>query len=143
LSISNKLVKGLLISAGSLSLMVGIVGILVPVLPTTPFLLLTALCYMRSSERLYNALLRNRLTGSYVRNYLEGLGMTVKTKVLTLTLLWLILGATIWLAPINLIITLVLLAVGIGVTVHILRVRKFTNNIEVKAVVKQHSLTDV
>jgi uncharacterized membrane protein YbaN (DUF454 family) len=73
--------------AGTIALGIGVIGIIVPVLPTTPFLLLAAICYMRGSHRLYNALLCNRFIGSYVRNYLEGRGMSRKMKMWTLSML--------------------------------------------------------
>lgn len=103
-------------------------GVFLPVLPTTPFLILAALCYMRSSERLYRLLLGNRLCGGYIRNYLEGWGMTVKAKVLTLVLLWMILGATAGLMVSGLALRIVLGAVGAGVTVHILTVRTLSGS---------------
>src|SRR4030043_203638 len=87
-STPDKLKRRLFVIAGSITLGIGVVGIIVPVLPTTPFLLLAAICYMRGSQQLYNALLCNRFIGSYVRNYLEGRGMSLKMKIWTLSLLW-------------------------------------------------------
>ena len=86
---SDKLRRRLFVTAGTIALVIGVVGIIIPVLPTTPFLLLAAICYMRGSQRLYNALLCNRFVGNYVRNYLEGRGMSLRRKIWTLTLLWL------------------------------------------------------
>ncbi len=125
----SKLKKWLLIAAGTFCVITGLIGVFFPVLPTTPFLILAALCYMRSSERLYRLLMGNRLCGSYIRNYLEGRGMTLKAKILTLLLLWLILGATISFAVSGLVVRSILLAVGAGVTIHILAIRTLTENI--------------
>jgi hypothetical protein len=86
--------RRLLIGAGTLSTGLGIIGIFVPILPTTPFLLLAAACYMRSSERFYQWLINNRIFGAYVRNYIEGRGMPVKVKLFTIILLWLTIGLT-------------------------------------------------
>jgi hypothetical protein len=99
------------------------VGIIVPVLPTTPFLLLAAICYMRGSERLYNALLSNRFIGSYVRNYLEGRGMSLKMKIWTLSLLWVAIVCTAVLATDSLPIRIILAVVLIGVTIHVLLIK--------------------
>lgn len=107
----GKLKKSLLIVAGTLALSLGLIGIFFPILPTTPFLLLTAFCYMRSSQRLYAALLRNRLIGRYVTNYMQGRGMSLRMKLLTLSLLWLTLGCSVVLASNNLVIRIILLAV--------------------------------
>jgi tRNA (uracil-5-)-methyltransferase TRM9 len=109
--------------AGTALVAIGILGIFVPILPTTPFLLLAALCYARSSERLYHWLVNNRLLGAYIRSYLEGTGMPFKTKLFTILLLWLIIGLTIWLAVDGWIIRAVLAAVAVGVTAHIVLIR--------------------
>lgn len=119
----GKLKKSLLIVAGTLALSLGIIGIFFPILPTTPFMLLTAFCYMRSSQRLYAALLRNRLIGRYVTNYMQGRGVSLRMKLLTLSLLWLTLGCSIALATNNLAIWIILLAVLVGVTIHIIMLR--------------------
>jgi uncharacterized membrane protein YbaN (DUF454 family) len=121
--IPDKLKRRLLVIAGTISLGVGVIGILVPVLPTTPFLLLAAICYMRGSQRLYNALLYNRFIGSYVSNYLEGRGMSLKMKIWTLSLLWIAIVLTATLATDSLLIRIILAVVLIGVTIHILIVK--------------------
>jgi len=119
---SEKLKRQLLIIAGTLSLAVGIVGIAVPVLPTTPFLLLAAGCYLRSSQRFYNWLMANRLFGAYIRNYIEGRGIPIKLKLFIIALLWTTIGISIWLVA-NLIVTVILLIVAAGVTLHIIFIR--------------------
>ena len=63
--------KNLYIAAGCLSLVLGIIGIFVPVLPTTPFLLLTAWLWLRSSQRLYDWLMSHPHLGKYIRDYME------------------------------------------------------------------------
>src|SRR3972149_1076318 len=84
----NRVVRALLIVAGTISLVFALIGIVMPVLPTTPFLLLTVACYCRSSERLYRWLINNKWFGEYIRNYQEGKGIPLKTKVFALTVLW-------------------------------------------------------
>jgi hypothetical protein len=116
--------KRLLIGAGTLSTGLGIIGIFVPILPTTPFLLLAAACYMRSSERFYQWLINNRIFGVYVRNYIEGRGMPARIKVLTILLLWLSIALTIAFGVQDVAIRIVLVCIAIGVTVHIVLIRK-------------------
>jgi uncharacterized protein len=116
--------RRLLIGAGTLSAGLGIVGIFVPILPTTPFLLLAAACYMRSSERFYQWLMNDRIFGAYIRNYIEGRGMPRRIKVFTILLLWLTIGLTIFFAVENIVIRIILLCVAIGVTTHIALIRK-------------------
>jgi uncharacterized membrane protein YbaN (DUF454 family) len=119
----EKLKKGLLIFAGTAFTATGIIGIFVPILPTTPFLLLAAACYLRSSRRLYNWLLGNRFFGAYVRNYLHGRGMPRKVKIATIFLLWITITCSIIFAVQALIIRIILLIVAIGVTVHIMLIK--------------------
>ena len=125
---SGKLKRWLFIIAGTIAIGIGVIGIIVPVLPTTPFLLLAAICYMRGSQRLYNALLCNRFIGSYVRNYLEGRGMFLKMKIWSLSLLWVAIVCTAALATDSLIIRIILTVVLIGVTIHILTVKTAKKN---------------
>jgi uncharacterized membrane protein YbaN (DUF454 family) len=67
-------IRILLVIAGTLFVGLGIIGIFIPVLPTTPFLLLAAACYARSSRKFHEWLLNNRWFGDYIRNYLQGKG---------------------------------------------------------------------
>jgi uncharacterized membrane protein YbaN (DUF454 family) len=116
--------RRLLIGAGTLCTGLGIIGIFVPILPTTPFLLLAAACYMRSSERFYRWLINNRVFGAYVRNYIEGRGMPTRVKVFTILLLWLTIGLSIVFGVQNTVIRIVLVCIAIGVTVHICLIKK-------------------
>jgi hypothetical protein len=124
----DKLKRRLFVIAGTIALVIGVIGIIIPVLPTTPFLLLAAICYTRGSQRLYNALLCNRFIGSYVRNYLEGRGMSLKMKIWTLSLLWVAIVCTAALATDSLIIRIILAVVLIGVTIHIFLIKTVKNN---------------
>jgi uncharacterized membrane protein YbaN (DUF454 family) len=118
--------RKLLIGAGTLSTGLGIIGIFVPILPTTPFLLLAAACYMRSSERFYRWLISNRIFGAYVRNYIEGRGMPIRIKVLTILVLWLTIGLTATFGVQNMVIRILLICIALGVTTHIILIKKKT-----------------
>jgi len=120
---SATLKSRMFIAAGSISLGVGIAGVVIPLLPTTPFLLLAAYCYGRGSKRLYNRLLRNRLIGNYLRNYLEGKAMSIKAKICSLSLLWTVIGLTTAFVADSQVVKIVLLAVGSGVTIHVALLR--------------------
>lgn len=82
------LVRYILITAGTLCLMLGVVGIFVPGLPTTPFFLLTAGLYVRSSDRLYQSLISNRYIGIYIQNWQTEKGLTLKAKARAVILMW-------------------------------------------------------
>jgi hypothetical protein len=99
-----------------------------PILPTTPFLLAAAACYYKSSPRLHRWLLNNKYFGEYIRNYTEGKGLTAKTKVTALTVLWATISISIVFAlprllPITFVLPLqiIMIAMAAAVSVHILR----------------------
>ena len=119
----KKLKKRLLLIAGTLLTAIGIIGIFVPILPTTPFLLLAAACYIRSSLKFYNWLLNNRIFGAYVKNYIQGKGMPLRVKVFTVILLWVTIGLSIWFAVQVLVIRIILVLVALGVTAHVIRIK--------------------
>ncbi len=120
----------------------GLLGIFVPVLPTTVFLLLAAFFFGRSSDRALHWLLHNRWFGPYIRNYREGRGMEVKNKVFTLAVLWTGIGATIVFAVDTLWVRLLLLAVAVGVTIHILWIKTYypdRNSLSENGVLRENS----
>ena len=79
---------------------------------------------MRSSERFYRWLVSNRIFGAYVRNYVEGRGIPIRIKILTILLLWLTIGLTVAFGVQNSIARIVLICVAIGVTTHIILIKK-------------------
>ena len=116
-------IRPLLVTFGTLLVGLGIVGIFVPVLPTTPFLLLAAACYARSSPRFYHWLLYNRWFGNYIRNYRQRKGVPLKVKVLIITLLWVTIGASVIFAVQALLIRIILILIAIGVSIHVLSLK--------------------
>lgn len=117
--------KTFLIILGTLCAGLGVLGIFLPVLPTTPFLLLAAICYSRSSKRFYYWLMNNRWCGEYIRNYREGRGIPLKQKMLMILILWLTIGSTAWLAVTLWWVRLILFAIAIGVTIHLLWLKTY------------------
>jgi hypothetical protein len=98
-------------------------GLFLPILPTTPFLLLAAACFARSSPRFHSWLISNRVFGLYIRNYQEGRAMRPLHKAISLLLLWAVLLFTAWLAVSSIWARGLLVVVGIGVTVHLLTLK--------------------
>lgn len=117
--------KYLLIALGSISLGLGAVGVAVPVLPTTPFLLIALFFYLRSSRRLYDWLIHHRLFGTYLYNYVTYRAVPRQTKIGALIFLWAGLVTSIILVD-ALFVRLILLAVGIVVSIHILSLKTIT-----------------
>ena len=120
--------KAALVSIGLLCVGLGVLGIFLPLLPTTVFLLIAAACFARSSDRLYNWLLTHKWFGPYIKNWREHKAITRRTKIIILFVLWLTLIVSAIIGTNLLWIRLVLLAVGIGVTIFITRMRTMPEN---------------
>ncbi|GGA84675.1 YbaN family protein [Ornithinibacillus halotolerans] len=88
--------KLFLVTAGLVSLLLAVIGIFLPLIPTTPLLLLAAACFIRSSERLYEWLITNKYLGPYIKNYREGNGIPLQAKIIGVTLLWISMLFTIF-----------------------------------------------
>ncbi len=122
---SQKIGRALFFVAGSVSLALGAIGIVLPILPTTPFLLLALACYCRSSERMTHWMLNNKYFGRYIRNYKEGKGIPLKTKLFAITILWIaMVYSAIFIIPIW-IAQLILFAVAAAVTLHVFRLQTY------------------
>lgn len=104
---------------GSISLGVGLLGVVIPVLPTTPFLLLTAFFYLRSSDRLYQWLIHNKLWGRHLNDYITYRAIKKSTKIASLLFLWFTLTVSMILVQ-RTVVTALLIVVGIAVSAHLL-----------------------
>jgi uncharacterized membrane protein YbaN (DUF454 family) len=118
----STVVRAVLLVIGTCSLALGIAGIVLPLLPTTPFLLVAAACYARSSRRFYDWLVSNRFFGNYIRNYLEHRGIPRKVKALSILLLWGTIGLSAAFAVDVLWARILLAIIAVGVTAHILSI---------------------
>jgi uncharacterized protein len=122
----QRAIRVLLMVAGTVCLCLGAIGIFLPILPTTPFLLLAAACYMRSSERLHKWLINNRWFGEYIKNYQAGRGIPKKTKIVALAFMWIaILYSTFFVVDEFLFAQIALLLIATGVSVHLIRLPNF------------------
>lgn len=112
-----------LVTAGVLCVGLAVLGIFVPVLPTTPFLLLAAACFVRSSDRLYNWLIHHKWFGNYIRYYREYRAVTLKSKVIALVMLWGVIGYTALAVVSTLWVRVLLAAIATGVTLHLIHLK--------------------
>ena len=112
----------ILVIAGTFFAALGIVGMFLPLLPTTCFLLLATWCYAKSSPELYHWMLHNKWFGAYLRNYREGRGIPRDAKLYSMGLMWLALSYSGFFAVHNGWIQLLLGLVGLGVTLHVLSI---------------------
>lgn len=138
----NTIKQYVFVVLGTLSLGVGMIGVVIPVLPTTPFLLIASFFYLRSSKRMYNWLLNHKVFGSYIYCYMKHRGVSKKAKTGTLIFLWSTLILSMVMIP-GWPIKLFLLVVGVAVSTHIMLLKtlgeeeikllkqRFQNEIEV------------
>jgi uncharacterized protein len=108
---------------GTLCVGLAILGVLLPIMPTTVFLLLAAYFYGRGSPRFYDWLVNRSVFASTIRNYRDGKGIPLSQKIWTIALLWVSIGATVLVAHTPLWLSLLLLAVAVGVTLHLVTLK--------------------
>ncbi len=110
-----------LLSLGWVFLGIGVIGMALPVLPTTPFVLLAAACFLRSSERIHSWLVAHPVFGKQIADYLAGKGLRRKTKVVAIATLWAsIIASALWVVP-YLLADAAMFAIAAWVTVYLLR----------------------
>lgn len=114
--------KTIYIFFGTLSLVLGVIGIFIPVLPTTPLLLLASVCYLRSSKTMYNWLINNKMLGKYIYCYMNYKAIAKTTKIGAIIFLWLTLSISILLMQ-SMYIKMFLVLVGIAVTWHVTTIK--------------------
>ena len=124
----NRIIKALLIAAGTICVALGAIGLVLPLIPSTPFLLLAAACYCRSSERLYSWLISNRYLGEYIKNYREGKGLTPKTKATAITVLWATMIISIGFFVNILPAQVAMVIVAVAVTAYLLKLPTYRKN---------------
>lgn len=112
--------KNIFILFGVIFFILGTIGIVIPLLPTTPFYLLSACLFGKSSERYYKLLLNNKIFGKYIKDYHERKGITLKNKINSVILLSAGIGWSVYKMG-NIHGTIFLAAVYLGVCFHILK----------------------
>lgn len=114
----SPIVRWALITGGTIFVGIGILGIFLPLLPTTVFFLMAAWCYARSSKRFYFWLHNNKYFGKHLKDYREGKGMSKQSKIITLVVLWGGILYSLFVAEL-IVVRILLCAVAIGVTIRI------------------------
>jgi uncharacterized membrane protein YbaN (DUF454 family) len=112
-----------LLVTGLVSLGTGILGIFIPLLPTTCFLLLAAWCFGKSSPRLHAWMMNNRWFGDYLSDYKAGRGIPRKLKVGSLSMLWVVILASVAFAVSALWVRTLLIVIAVAVTIHVASLR--------------------
>ncbi len=123
----NPVIRWIFIISGFFLVGIGVMGMFLPLLPTTIFFILAAWCFARSSERFHYWLHSNRLFGKYLRNYRIKKGMTKRDKVFSISILLIGIGISLVIATDNLFVRILLAAVAAGVTWHLLAIKTISN----------------
>jgi uncharacterized protein len=109
--------------SGILLVAIGVIGIFLPILPTTIFLILASACFIKSSPKANEWLRNHKILGMYIKNYQDKSGLTVKSKIFNITFLWIMISASAIFFTELWYIKVLLLAIAIGVTIHLLMIK--------------------
>ena len=120
-SISQKMMRGAYIIIGTIALVIGAIGLFLPVVPTTPLVLLAAACYYRGSDRLHTWILSSKWFGETIKNYQAGRGLTRDTKLRAISMMWVMILISAWFFVSSLFVRVAMICVSIGVTVYLVR----------------------
>jgi uncharacterized protein len=119
----NRIGQILLISLGSLFVVLGLIGLLLPVVPTTPFLMAAGLCFIKSSNRFYQKLIHTQYFGPHIQRYVENKEMSLKFKISSLVFMWIPTFITMIFIVDHWVIRLFSLAFAMTITIHILSLK--------------------
>ena len=118
----------LLILLGSFFVGLGFLGIFIPGLPTTPFLLLAAGCYVRSSDRLYAWIINHKIFGKNIKSFRENRAISLRSKIISLIAMWLMISLSVFVFIKIFWIKILILMLGVIGTIVILSIRSLKNN---------------
>ena len=113
--------------SGVLLVAIGVIGIFLPILPTTIFLILASACFIKSSPRANEWLRNHKVLGMYIKNYQDKTGLTIKSKIFNITFLWIMISVSALFFTELLYIRLLLFTIAVGVTIHLVMVKTKQN----------------
>ncbi len=108
---------------GILLVAIGVIGIFLPVLPTTIFLILASACFVKSSPKANEWLRNHKILGVYLKNYQDKTGLTIKSKVINIIFLWITISVSAFLLTESLPIKILLFAIATGVSIHLIMIK--------------------
>uniref|UniRef100_A0A832DP69 DUF454 domain-containing protein n=1 Tax=Ignavibacterium album TaxID=591197 RepID=A0A832DP69_9BACT len=123
-----KLYRYFYLISGILLVAIGVIGIFLPVLPTTIFLILASACFVKSSPKANEWLRNHKVLGMYIKNYQEKTGLSIRAKVFNIIFLWTMILLSAFLLTDKFYIKLILLTIAVGVTIHLLMIKTKSNN---------------
>ena len=116
-------IKYFYLVSGFLLVAIGVIGIFLPLLPTTIFLILASMCFVKSSPRANEWLRNHKILGAYIKNYHDNSGLTVKNKIFSLIFLWSMILVSAFLFTDEIYIRVLLFAIAVGVSIHLLMIK--------------------
>ena len=109
--------------SGFVSLGLAILGIFLPVLPTTPFLLLSAYCFSRSSKKWHQWLIKHKNFGKIIRDYNERRGVSLRIKIFAISFLWITILFSVVVVVEPIVLDFLLITIATFVTIHIFKLQ--------------------
>ena len=125
--VTNKFLRLILIVSGVLCIGLGILGIILPILPTTPFILLAAALFARSSPLFYNWIIKHKWFGSFIKNYYEGKGIPTRVKITAISILWITILFSVFFAVKLIFIKIALILIAVGASIYIISIKPRRN----------------
>lgn len=122
-SLKPSLIRYAYLVSGFLLVAIGVIGIFLPILPTTIFLILASACFVKSSPKANEWLRNNKYLGPYLKNYQDGTGLTIRSKIFTLLFLWSSILFSAYYFTEEFYIRIILLAIAVGVSIHIITIK--------------------
>ena len=119
----SPVIKYFYLISGFLLVAIGVIGIFLPLLPTTIFLILASVCFVKSSPRANEWLRNHKVLGAYIKNYQDKSGLTITSKIFNLILLWGMITVSAFLFTDGLYIRLLLFAIAMGVSIHLVMIK--------------------
>jgi hypothetical protein len=116
-------VKYFYLISGLLLVAIGVIGIFLPLLPTTIFLILASICFLKSSPKANEWLRNHKILGGYIDNYQNKTGLTRNAKIANIITLWISISLSAFFLTDVLYIRIILLAIAIGVTIHLVMIK--------------------
>lgn len=107
---------------GIISTVLGVIGIFLPILPTTPFLLLASFCFLKSSNRLYEKLLNHKILGKYIHDYVKYKSVSLKSKIIAIIMIWISMGISMFLTQ-KITVVIILSITGFFVTIYLIMLK--------------------
>ena len=125
--LSFRMKKGFFVVMGTIALAIGFLGLFLPVIPTTPLVILAAACYTRGSERLHRWLLESKWFGETIRTYQSGQGLRKATKIRAISLMWIVITISAVFSVDSLPVRVVMFGTAILVTRYLLGLPTYVN----------------